>query len=376
MQVTKRKLREYWHQNTLGTEYTLHQLSPYIGKLKSSIAKGIILHFTNEGETIYDPYCGACTIPLEACILRRNVIANDLNPYAYILSLAKLNPPEELENVLTDLKKYSIVVEHLISEIDLRKTPKWIRDFFHPATLREILAWNDILKKNKEWFLLSCMLGILHHQRPGFLSYPSSHSVPYLRIKKFPPAKFPHLYKYRNVYERLKKKVTRAFKRMPMIDKNFFRICTSSDSAIVNPKVPIDAIITSPPYMRSLDYARDNRLRLWFLVGDLWKELDKRISPTEKDFLSAITAALNNWKKYLKVSGKCILILGDSFCKSYNLDLPEAIEKIAIEEVKGYKLLFKMRNLIPDKKRVRKNLRGNKYETILVLEKSKNGKKN
>src|SRR5258707_787849 len=81
-------LNKYWTDKTLGTEYTLHQLSPYIGKLKSSIAKGLILQFTKEDDTIYDPYCGASTIPLEGLALKRNVIANDLNPYAFVLSKA------------------------------------------------------------------------------------------------------------------------------------------------------------------------------------------------------------------------------------------------------------------------------------------------
>ena len=76
----------------------------------------------------------------------------------------------------------------------VRKVPMWVREFFHPETLRETLAWTLTLRERRRWFLLASLLGILHHQRPGFLSFPSSHTVPYLRKKAFPPAKFPELY--------------------------------------------------------------------------------------------------------------------------------------------------------------------------------------
>jgi len=33
---------EYWHRSCAHSECTLHQLSPYIGKLKSSIARDLI----------------------------------------------------------------------------------------------------------------------------------------------------------------------------------------------------------------------------------------------------------------------------------------------------------------------------------------------
>ena len=90
--ITVRKL---WKEDTLAKEWSIHQLSPYIGKVKSSLAKGLILHYTKKKDTILDPYCGAGTIPLEAWANGRNVIANDLNPYAYVLTMGKLFPVED-----------------------------------------------------------------------------------------------------------------------------------------------------------------------------------------------------------------------------------------------------------------------------------------
>jgi hypothetical protein len=79
---------------------------------------------------------------------------------------------------------------------------------------------------------------------------------------------------------------------------------------------------------------------------------------------------LIKWKGALKRNGKCIFILGDSYCKSLKLPLPQVIENIAVNEVGGYKLFFKMENIIPDSKRVRRHHKGNVSETILIFERT------
>ncbi len=365
--ITVRKL---WKEDTLAKEWSIHQLSPYIGKVKSSLAKGLILHYTKKKDTILDPYCGAGTIPLEAWANGRNVIANDLNPYAYVLTMGKLFPVEDERLCLEKLNFYNKASAAYLKKVDLRKVPKWVRVFFHSETLRETIAWIYILKQHKEWFLLSCLLGILHHQRPGFLSYPSSHAVPYLRSKRFPREDYPQLYEYRNVFDRLLKKVRRAYKRIPAFDSGIQRICTLGDSRNVVIKQQINAVITSPPYMRQLEYARDNRLRLWFLGCPDWHQLDKCISPEEKFFLALIKDNLQTWRSHLTTGGVCILILGDSLSKKYEMRLPETIAHIATKEIGGYTTVCQIRNKIPEKKRVRKHLRGSVFETILVLQKN------
>lgn len=374
IKIDKEKLSELFSiqcsDSTVGTEWSFHQLSPYIGKIKSSIARFLIENFTKPGAYICDPFCGAGTIPLEAWSLNRNIIANDLNKYAHVLTLAKLFPPNSLETVLTDIEKYDKIVQRNKQNVDLRKVPRWVREFFHKETLRETIAWFEILQNNDSNFLLACILGILHHQRPGFLSFPSSHTVPYLRKKSFPQNMYPQLYQYRSVKDRLIKKANRAFKRTPKLNESIERTCYIEDARNMNFKgLQVDAIVSSPPYMRKLDYARDNRLRLWFLGINDSKKMDVIISPKENDFIAMMRECLINWKEVLKKNGKCILFLGDNYSKKYKMNLPEVIEQIAITEIKGYKLVFKHMSIIPKNRRVRRNLKGNISETILVFEK-------
>lgn len=356
-----------WTGSAAGVETTLHQLSPYIGKIKSTMAASLISRFTKKGDFVCDPFSGSGTIALEAWLAGRRVTANDSSPYAHLLTRAKLFPYGSIKHAFADIEDVAKLADKTADNFDLRRVPLWVRQFFHPETLREILTWNSILSSRDLYFLRSCLMGILHHQRPGFLSFPSSHTVPYLRKKKFPRSRFPKLYEYRSLRDRLERKVTRAFRRIPDFDTNLDRACFREDAARFVPSGQIDAVITSPPYMRQLNYGRDNRLRLWLLGVPDWKRLDEQISPSEKNFLNLIRSCLDRWRLTLLPSGRCVLILGDTWSRLYDLPLPDVVEKIAVEEVGGYAVECRYCEEIPVLRRVRRGYCGSQSETILVL---------
>jgi adenine-specific DNA methylase len=358
---------DVWSNSVVHSECTLHQVAPFIGKLKSSIARSLIESFTKKGQTIYDPFSGSGTVTLESWINGRNAIANDLSPYAHLLTKVKLCPPARLEHALKDLSSAAIEANDILKNVDTVEVPDWVAKFFHRDTLREILAWTVTLKNSKNDFLLAALLGILHHQRPGFLSFPSSHTVPYLRKNLFPQHKFPHLYTYRSVQDRLEKKVRRIFKRIPLLDRSLTRRCYQEDAANFTPPISIDGIITSPPYMRQLDYGRDNRLRLWFLGTEDWKSLDKEVSPREESFLKTMTKALEQWKEILPRRKHCILVLGDTPSRRFHKPLPSVIAEIAINQVGGYEIASQTSSTIPRNRRVRRDYCGSSSEIVLVL---------
>jgi hypothetical protein len=363
-----------WSGSALKAESTLHQLSPYIGKLKSSIAGSLISQFTEVGDLIYDPFSGSGTVALETWAAGRNIIANDLSPYAALLTRAKLFPYESLLLAQKDIERLSVEVDAQCGTIDLRRVPLWVRKFFHPETLREAMAWSRLLRKRRRWFLLASLLGILHHQRPGFLSFPSSHTVPYLRVKSFPPAVFPELYEYRAVRERLDAKINRAFRRVPKLDYDLKRACFAKSAHLLSPGAVVDTIITSPPYMRQLDYARDNRLRLWFLGVEHPNQLDKIISPRKPAFLKLMARCFQKWKTVLKPQGYCILVVGDGSSELRKANLPELISHIATDEVGGYAHVHDHTEAIPNERRVRRGLTGSTSETILILRNNSSSK--
>src|SRR5579863_6627935 len=96
MEVRARPAPPYWRKPCSNSECSLHQLSPYIGKIKSSIAGALIEQYSRKGDLVVDPFAGAGTVPLEASIRGRRAFGADISPYARILSHAKLSPPPSL----------------------------------------------------------------------------------------------------------------------------------------------------------------------------------------------------------------------------------------------------------------------------------------
>jgi len=63
--------------------------------------------------------------------------------------------------------------------------------------------------------------------------------------------------------------------------------------------------------MKSLTYARDNRLRLWFLGHPNWEQLDKRISVAKSEFSSLMKNCFKSWAGFQNKDNYCILVVGD-----------------------------------------------------------------
>jgi DNA modification methylase len=360
-------LKNHWRGSSANTECTLHQLSPYVGKMKSSMARALVQSFTSPGDTILDPFCGSGTIALEGWIAGRNVEAFDLSPYALTLSKAKLNPILSLDEALKEIDCLSKIVVKRAHKVDLRKCPTWVRKFYHPRTLQETISWFHALNETSSFFLQACLLGILHHQRPGFLSYPASHAIPYLRTRNFPRDDFPEMYAYRSVRNRLENKVKRVLNRIPSLDLSIKRKCSMKDST--KARVRANVIITSPPYMRQLDYARDNRLRLWFLGVNDSAKLDEKITPREDEFLKMMKKCLCRWGDVLLPGGLCVLVVGDTSKRSKSRSIPVLVEQIAVQDLGQYTRVLSLTEQIPNDRRVRRHTMGSKTETLLVLQK-------
>jgi DNA modification methylase len=349
---------------------SIHSLSPYVGKIRSDLIQYLIDKYAVKKEYIYDPFCGSGTVLLEGWVKGYDVIGVDLNPYAYTLSMGKVHPLISLNVAEEKLVTYNYAVMQIAKNLSIANIPDWVKDFFNKKTLKEIYAWIMVLQQNKEHFLLSCLLGILHHQRPGFLSFPSSHGAPYLRSNKYPQSQFPEMYEYRNVYDRLLKKVHRSYHNSPDLDFAFSRDVYLGDSSeIILSKKRIATIITSPPYMKSLTYARDNRLRLWFLGIEDWKKLDKIISPTPEYFIDMMENCFKKWSDFQLKSDKCIIIIGDIpiTYSSKKIPLHEAICEIAKPY---YQLIEAFKDPIPEAKKMVKGNNKIKQEIILVLERN------
>jgi SAM-dependent methyltransferase len=362
-----------WHGSFNGRESTLQQLSPYVGKMKSGMARVLISLYSEPGDTVLDPFSGSGVVPLEAALAGRRAWANDLSPYAYVLTRGKLEVPGSERVAIQRAKALVEVVEQEASSVDLATVPEWVRDFFHPDTLREVSTAFRILRQQDNYFLTSCLMGILHHVRPGFLSYPASHLVPYLRKNKYPPDEFPEMYSYRDLRSRLLAKVKRAYRRhMLPVDweQRQYQIWQVNAMNLPVEDETVDAVVSSPPYFGALDYARDNRLRLWFLGCEDWKELDASLTASKKVYLPQMKVCLQEIHRALRPESYCVLVLGDVERDGKIRRTAEILADLAVDATNGgfvVETIYDDR--IPDERRARRRTRTTKFERILVMQK-------
>lgn len=357
---------ESWGLSCANTECTLHQLSPYIGKLKSFIARELIDEFSNPGDLLIDPFAGAGTIPLEAVLRNRNVFSSDISKYSMVLTLGKLFPPESESRALSDAERLQCYSKEL-SRPDLRSVPKWVRAFFHPNTLKDIINLVTVCMSEKAYFILSCLLGILHHQRPGFLSYPSSHLVPYLKNKQFPVDNYPSMYEYRDIRPRLLAKIRRAYKRFHGFSTRTSAEFLQCDIESLTIPREFDCLITSPPYMNALDYGRDNRLRLWFIDKSDFGRNEDQATKDSLAFERMITSLATKVNIGLKPGGHCILIVGETLTRSKRMSHPaNFVMDLVSRRAPCLELKKFIIDEIPDIRRARRYCTGTKKELVLV----------
>ena len=359
----------HWKTSCVHSECTLNQIAPYIGKIKSSIAKDLILRFSKEKDLVIDPFVGSGTISLEAILNNRNSFAVDCSPYSKILCLAKFNPPDSLDSALEKVESF-IAKSSSLDDPDLRKVPIWVRRFFNPQTLKETIKFSQLCKDKKEYFLLAALLGILHHQRPGFLSYPASHLVPYLRDKKFPINQYPEMYEYRELRPRIIAKIKRIYKRFNKTNYNIGNAVFKLGS-IEKIDLPesFDCVITSPPYMNALDYNRDNRLRLWFSDSDFLANNPTEPTAKRDGFTKPLIATCKKINNSLKIHGYCIFIVGEKILRNQKILLSDYVTDLLNNYAPNLKLQHIIRDDIPDVRRSRKNYKGTKAEHIMVYRK-------
>jgi D12 class N6 adenine-specific DNA methyltransferase len=357
--------------STTAADSTFHQLAPYIGRMKTSMARSLVSDHSRKGDLIVDPFAGCGVVALEAAASGRHVLAGDWNPYAVVLTRAKLFPPPSLMAAERRLRATWTLSRKKIVKQDLRTVPRWIRKFFHGETLRSALAFRDACIARQDFFLLACLLGILHHQRPGFLSYPSSHLVPYLRERKFPREIYPEMYKERDVLRRLEAKVRRAFRRPPQPFSG--RRCVLRMDAREFPRIRnVRAVVTSPPYMNELDYVRDNRLRLWFIERSLPKGLELSGRDRKAAFVELMRAVCLRLAPGIKHGGYFVLVVGDVTRGNGRTVRTSRLTRSLFEqqpELDSFRLRASYHDSIPDIRRSRRECRGTKSETILIYQK-------
>jgi hypothetical protein len=294
-----------------------HSLCSYQGKLKPAIANFLVQTFVPKGGRVLDPFSGVGTIPFEAALNGKESFGIDISPLAYYVSSAKVHLCNS-DNCANIIDRLSVFIQnnHLSDEyIQINSSfgyNKTLKDYYEPNTFNEILSARQFFQQNPpktadEFLVISCLLHVLHGNRPYALSRKSHPIVPYAPSGDFV---------YKSLVEKVTEKVNKSLK--VEIPRKFHEgmIFLGDSTQRWDDRINyLDAIITSPPFFDSTKFYMANWIRLWF-TG--WNENSFEIEPKkyvdekQKESFDIYDSIFENARERLKNGGYFVMHLGKS----------------------------------------------------------------
>lgn len=288
----------------------LHTICSYMAMFPPSIPNYFIQQYSEKGDRVLDPFSGRGTAPLEACMLGRIGIGNDMNPLAYVLTAAKIDVPE-ISNIKSRIRELNQLYKE---QVNIEIEADWkIQMLYSDYTLSQLLFLRKKLKwgsDNIDTFITAMLLGIMHGNSSGYLSIkmPNTFSMAPNYVKKY--IKENGLEKpVRDVFFCLLKKLDRCYQ---VVKTKGFAYHGDARNLSNIQDSSIKLIITSPPYTRVIRYGDFNWIRLWFLKREP-KEVDNTLfcSGSLSKYKEFMAKAFAECWRVLDDEGTCVFIIGD-----------------------------------------------------------------
>ena len=284
--------------------HAIHEVS-YRACYKPQLPAYFLQKFCRRPAVVYDPFMGRGTTLIEAQLHGHRAIGNDINPLSIILTKPRLNPPT-LTNIEKRLRRVNLNNKaHLDPDLLV---------FFHRNTLREIYGWRAYFARRQpldevDAWLQMVACGRLTGHSPGFFSVytlPPNQATSVIAQRKI-NAKRQQVPPYRDTKALIWRKSRQLLRHPlpPYFHRQDALLLTAS--AEQTPQIPansVDLIVTSPPFLDTVDYRQDNWLRMWFCdvqlaEGKLWQ------LRSVQEWVDCMTAVFSELRRVLKKSG-CI----------------------------------------------------------------------
>lgn len=360
--------------------HSLHYANSYRASFKPELPDFFIKNFTDVGDTVGDPFGGRGTTILQASMLGRKGLSNDVNPLSERLAYPKVNPVTVDE------------VAQRLSEIDLKKDVDLSKEedmsmFYHADTYKEIINLRNYLKTHRDdvdRFIEMIAISRLHGHSNGFFS---AYSFPQISIPKVNQAKINKTKgmepNYRDVASRILKKTKVTLKsgsieRLRQLGK-FHKLTTGDSRKLVGwEDNSIDLIVTSPPFLNQVDYVQDTWIETWFC--GIEKELvEGKIvqTPDLGKWMNFISDTLSELHRVVRPGGFIAMEVGEVKHKGKILNLDEKIVELATSKKYNGKQ-FRLREIYVQSQkftklancfRVKNNKLGTNTNRIVLMEK-------
>jgi len=314
--VTLKAFNEYW-TSAQRQAHSLHEIS-YRACFKPQLPSFFISRLTQLGDAVYDPFMGRGTTLLEAFLLGRKPLGNDINPLSRALLEPRLDPPT--------MEEITERVESLDLRVADEKYPE-LEVFFHAETLTQIIALKEYLLRQQT---ANGLDRIDRWIRMVALNRLTGHSTGFFSVYSLPPNQAVSIEAQRKINnsrnqtpeaKAIKPRIIRRSKALLKdwkdprlghrpLDLGF--TLTNEDARHVS-GIPADTaqlVVTSPPFLDVVNYHSDNWMRCWFLDIDSSTVKLSQIRQPD-DWQALITEVLRDVKRILKPGGYVAFEVGE-----------------------------------------------------------------
>jgi SAM-dependent methyltransferase len=309
-------VNEFWTSKQRAA-HSIHGIS-YRACFKPQLPRFYISRLTACGETVYDPFLGRGTTAIEAGLLGRRGVGCDINPLSRILVAPRFAPPQLSE------------VQQRLATIDL-ESPTDVREdllvFYHRNTLSQITMLRSYLLERDlagtidhidEWIRMVATNRLTGHS-PGFFSVytlPPNQAVSITsqarineRREQIPPNRDVRTILLRKTKSLLSKLVVFDLSQLEASGKPHL-ITGSSDSTPQLQSDSVALVVTSPPFLDTVDYQSDNWLRCWFNDIDAQKVPIWQLKKPA-DWQEAMTRTFRELRRVLRPGGRVAFEVGE-----------------------------------------------------------------
>jgi hypothetical protein len=245
--------------------HSIHEIS-YRACFKAELPEFFIGRLTVPGERVYDPFSGRGTTAVQAALMGRASIANDINPLSEMLCAPRLDPPS-IAAVRDRLGR----IDYTRPLIDPAAAD--LLAFYHPGTLRQIVSLRAWLLERPgkldpvdAWIRMVAINRLTGHSAGFFSVYtmPPNQAVSASSQRRINASRdqVPPL---RNVPAIiLKKTMSLLADGPPEPHPPAILLTGPAERTPGLMDASVDLLVTSPPFLDVVDYEGDNWLRCWF----------------------------------------------------------------------------------------------------------------
>jgi len=316
--------------------HPFHPMCSYLASFPAALTHAFIARYSRPGDVVLDPFAGRGTVALQASAEGRIGVGNDLNPFAHLLTAAKVEPatPAEARTRLARLRlawpaaapgwlALAAAIKADPATGGPEPIPVEVALAFHPTTFAQLLYVRDALdlEDHVDRFLAAAITGILHGKSASYLSelMPNTFSMAPRYVRNF-AARTDFQSSERDVFAGLGAKLDRLY-RAPIPGTPGIALLGDARDAGARARVALRArgmpdrarlVVTSPPYLRVVKYGYYNWLRTWFLGFDA-QAIDAALDDAHHraPYLVFLREVLHGLRRALTDDAVVVLVIGD-----------------------------------------------------------------